>query len=475
VSRDTTRSEAGRAADASERGAASFAPRDATPGPPARDRGRKVKTTPAAFLGGAIGRLLPPSIPFRYFGAAVVFHLLGWIALVAGADAAPRFRGGLGWTIAALHLITLGVLVMTAIGASLQLLPVATRQSVLSRHAPAAIWWLFTPGVALVAVGMGIPSIAMLVVGAVAIAIALAVYAVVLARNLFGARGMPAVVAHVWAAWVSLAVVLVAALSLAAAYAGEPALPRDVAIALHVPFAGYGFMGLLALGLSYIVVPMFALAQPPDERQALASCVLAVVALTAVATAACGVAVTALRVTAIAAGTLAVALHLRLMTIALRAGMRRDLGRSFRLVRIGWAMLVASLVAALGVALHVPFDGMATLFGFALIVGWLLTFLLGILQRIVPFLASMHAARGRHRPPTPSSLAAGSALRIHYVAHLAALAAVTLGIVVDSAWAVRIGAVAGIVGASAFLAFFVNVVRRMLGAHAASDAHVVPA
>jgi hypothetical protein len=108
-------------------------------------------------------------------------------------------------------------------------------------------------------------------------------------------------------------------------------------------------------------------------------------------------------------------------------------------------------------------------------VGWLLTFLLGILQRIVPFLASMHAARDRHRPPTPSSLAAGSALRIHYVAHLAALAAVTLGIVVDSAWAVRIGAVAGIVGASAFLAFFVNVVRRMLGAHAASDAHVVPA
>ena len=438
-------------------------------------RGRRVRTTPGAFLGGAIGRLLPASIPFRYFAAAAVFHLLGWIALVAGAEAAPRFRGGLGWTIAALHLITLGVLAMTAIGASLQLLPVATRQSVQSRRLPALIWWLYTPGVAAVAAGMGWPSVPLLAAGAALVAVAFALYASVLARNLFGARGMPAVVAHVWVAWASLAVVLVAALSLAAAYAGAPALPRDVAIALHVPFAGYGFMGLLALGLSYIAVPMFALSQNPGERQALASCALAVAGLLAAAVAAFGVAVVPLRIAAVCAGAAAAALHLRLMTIALRTGMRRDLGRSFTLVRIGWAMLVASLAAALGVALDVPFDGMATLFGFTLIVGWLLTFLLGIMQRIVPFLASMHAARGKHRPPTPSSLSGGSTLRIHYAGHLAALAFVALGIVADSAWLVRIGAVAGIVAASAFLTFVVTVIRRMLGANAAAEARIVTA
>ena len=52
------------------------------------------------------------------------------LALLAAWRAAadwPGFAGGLGWPLAALHLVTLGVLAMTAIGASLQLLPVATR------------------------------------------------------------------------------------------------------------------------------------------------------------------------------------------------------------------------------------------------------------------------------------------------------------------------------------------------------------
>ena len=460
---------------------ASFAPLDAgdvsgQPRPAKKDsRGRKVKTTPGSFLGGAIGRLLPASIPFRYFGAAAAFHVAAWIALLAGADGAPRYRGGLGWTLAALHLTTLGVLTMTAIGASLQLLPVATRQAVRSRHAPALVFWLYTPGVATAAIGMGLPSVPLLAAGAILVAIALAIYAVLLARNLFGARGMPAVIAHVWVAWIALAIVLVAALSLALAYGGGSALPRPMALALHVPFAAYGFMGMLALGLSYILVPMFALSPPPDERTALVSCALACAAFAAIAAAAFGIAVVALRVAAIIVGAFAVALHVRLMLTALAKGMRRDLGPSFRLVRIGWAMLAASLVAALGVALDVPFDGMPTLFSLLLIVGWLLTFLLGILQRIVPFLASMHASRGKHRPPTPSSLAAGPALRVHAASHVSALAVLAAAIVLDSAWLARIGALIGLVGSMAFLAFFVRVVRRMLGAGAESRAHAASA
>jgi hypothetical protein len=454
-------------------GDASEAPRSAKPGQD--PRGRKVKTTPGAFLGGAIGRLLPASIPFRYFGAAAAFHVAAWVALFAGADGAPRYRGGLGWTLAALHLVTLGVLTMTAIGASLQLLPVATRQAVHSRHAPALVFWLYAPGVAAAAIGMGWPSVPLLATGALLIALALAIYAALLARNLFGARGMPAVIAHVWVAWIALAIVLVAALSLAFGYAGGSALPRAVALALHVPFAAYGFMGMLALGLSYILVPMFALSQPPDERTALVSCALACAALAAVAAAAFGIAVVPLRVAAIGAGGVAVALHLRLMLRSLANGMRRDLGPSFRLVRLGWAMLAASLAAALGVALDVPFGGMATLFGLLLIAGWLLTFLLGILQRIVPFLASMHASRGKHRPPTPSSLAAGSALRVHAMCHVSALAVLAAAIVVDNAWLARIGALLGLVGSVAFLAFFVQVVRRMRGAGAEGRARAASA
>ncbi|HJS37092.1 MAG TPA: hypothetical protein VJ789_03060, partial [Burkholderiales bacterium] len=93
------------------------------------------------FANVARSRLLPMSVPFRYFGAAVAFHVLAWAALLAGARDVASFPGGLGWPFAALHLATLGVLAMAAIGATLQLLPVATRQPVRSVGAAKLLWW----------------------------------------------------------------------------------------------------------------------------------------------------------------------------------------------------------------------------------------------------------------------------------------------------------------------------------------------
>ncbi|MEP7181640.1 MAG: hypothetical protein ABI886_05590 [Betaproteobacteria bacterium] len=420
------------------------------------------------FLAGAPSRLLPASIPFRYFGAAVVFHIAAWLALAAGAADAPRFVGGLGWPLAALHLVTLGVLAMTAIGASLQLLPVASRQPVRVVRAAAAIWWLYTPGVAAVAAGMGAAMPRFIGVGAVAVFIALAIYAALLASNLAGARGMPVVIAHGWASLASLVATLATALALAGTYLGVVVIDRGAALALHVAFAAYGFMGLLALGLSYILVPMFALSSAPGTRAGLASLALAVLALLLAGAAAFGLAPVALRVAAVAAGAAAAALHLRLMAVALATGMRRALGLSFVLVRVGWVLLAASLAAALAVALDAPFDGTATLFGVLLVPGWLLTFLLGILQRIVPFLGSLHAgaagaAVGRKRPPTPSALTAGRPLAIHFGCHVVALALLATAVVADNRWLALAAGTAGAAGAVAFGVFFAVAVRRMGG------------
>lgn len=420
-----------------------------------------MKLGAGAFLAGVTGRLLPASIPFRFFGAAVAYHLFAWLALLIGAGASPRLGGGLGWPLAALHFLTLGVLVMTAIGASLQLLPVATRQPIRSQRWTMAIWWVYTPGVAAVALGMGLPSPALLAGGAVAVLAALAAYAVLLALNLIGARGMPAVVAHGWTALASLLIVLATALFLAGTYVGLPGLDRGAALALHVSFAAYGFMGMLALGLSYILVPMFALSPAPAERQALASCACAVLGLAFAAAAAFDIAPLTMRMAAIVAGAVAVAVHLSLMRAALRTGMRRELGPSFRLVRIAWGLLVVSLIAGLALVLDVPFDGMTALFGITLIGGWLLTFVLGILQRIVPFLASMHAAAGRRLPPTPSALTARGPLAVHFACHLAGLALLGIAVIMDNRGIVGAAALVGAVGAIAFGAFFVIVLRRM--------------
>jgi hypothetical protein len=220
-------------------------------------------------------------------------------------------------------------------------------------------------------------------------------------------------------------------------------------------------MGLLAMGFSYILVPMFALSATPDERQAISSCALAVAALGLVALAAFGIAPLPLRLAALALGASAVALHLRLMLAALRTGLRRELGRSFTLVRIGWAGLAVSLLLALGMALDIDATSTPTLWVLVCIGGWLLSFLLGMLQRILPFLASMHVSRSGRRPPTPSALSAQRPLALHFAAHLAALAGLALAIVADSPALAALAAAAGTLGAVALAVFFLALWRRM--------------
>jgi hypothetical protein len=424
-----------------------------------------------AFLAGARNRLLPLSLPFRFFGAAVVFHVLAWVALLAAPGHAASFAGGLGWPLAALHLITLGVLAMTAIGASLQLLPVATRAGVRWPRAVAAVWWLYVPGVAALALGMGRAQPLLLVAGAALVALALVVYAVLLACNLAAARGMPVGVAHGCVALASLLVVLGTAASLAAAYAGVPLLARGRALALHVVFAGYGVMGMLAFGLSYIAVPMFALSEAPDPRRARLSCALAVpaLALGGVAAVMPGSAPTiaaALRVAAIVIGAAATLLHLALMRTALATGLRRELGVSFRLVGLAWGSLVASFAAAAALALDAPLAGSGAVFGVLLVGGWLLSFALGILQRIVPFLAAMHASGAKPRSPAPSALAANGPLVVHGWCHGGALVVLVVAFAAQSAALVVAAAAAGTVGALAFAWVFAVVVERTQRARA---------
>lgn len=416
---------------------------------------------PGAFLGGAKNRLLPASIPLRFFGAAVLFHLLAWFALMAAAPQWPAAPAALGWPLAALHLVTLGVLGMTAMGAGAQLLPVATRQPAPGHRLLAAVWWLYTLGVAVLALGMGLARPPWLAAGAGAVALAFTAWAALMARNLRGARGMPGVVAHGWAALAALAVVLASALALAATWLGLPAPARETTLALHLVFAPYGFMGMLALGLSYILVPMFALSESPSERSQLISFALVLSALVLAGLAALGVAPPALRGTALLAGGAAVALHLRLMIHALRTGMRRELGRSFLLVKIGWAGLLASLVLAWGLVLELPVPRLAAWFGLCLIGVWLLSFLLGMLQRILPFLAAMHAGGAGRRAPTPSALTNDRVLRIHFVCHIAALGGLALAVATGSGVLAAAAAVVGASGALAFCHFYATLLRRL--------------
>jgi hypothetical protein len=153
-------------------------------------------------------------------------------------------------------------------------------------------------------------------------------------------------------------------------------------------------------------------------------------------------------------GLFAAALHVRLMLQALRSGMRKRLGLSFMLIRAAWVVLPVTLIAGLAALYGLAGPNGGTLFGFLLFVGWLLTFLLGVLQRILPFLASMHAGPAAGGGPIlMSELAASAPLKLHAVCHGAAVLILASAIALDMEALAQIGGAIGLAGAVAFAWF----------------------
>ena len=395
----------------------------------------------------ARSRLLPMSVPFRYFGAAVIFQLVAWGVLVFCAQDLPGFEGGLGPMFASLHLATLGVLAMTAVGATLQLLPVATRQPVRSVGAAKLVWWLLVPGAAILAFGAAAYAPRWMALGAILAAAALAIYAWLLIANLRAARGMKVIVAHGWAAAASLVFALATGLALVARFEHGLAIDPVAVRGAHLAFATYGFMGFLALGLSQLLLPMFAVARPPETQ----------LAYTWLRVAGAGILLAAAGfiVPAAVLGVCAVAVHIVAMERSLRARLRPTLDPAFLLVRVSWLCLASSVALAGMIGAGIAPPRAQALFGLLLVPGWLLTFLLGVLQRIVPFLASVHTSAGLASALTPKG-----PLAAHRALHLCALACLVTAVAFDIPWLAQSGAVAGFAGAAAFAVFYIEVLWR---------------
>jgi hypothetical protein len=416
----------------------------------------------ATFLGGAKSRLLPPSIPFRFFAAAAGFHVFMWLELLIGADTAVNFSGGLGPTLAAIHLLALGVLVTTAIGASVQLLPVATRRTLHAVWPIKLVFWLTVPGMIALVGGMHTAQMNILIPAAIIVTAGLLLFGGLLADNLRRAGSLPVVGAYGWAALAAL--VLVAVLGTMLAINEDVGiLPDHGAVALaHLILGGFGFMGLLVLGFSHILVPMFAMASAPAKRPSFVSFTIV---FTALVLGTLGALIGSREVLAAATlvGLAAAAMHLWLMYRVLKTGMRKRLGLSFVLVRAAWIMLPATLLIGLAALYDLAGPNGATLFGFMMLFGWLLTFLFAILQRIMPFLASMFVTPpARGGTAIVAELSGSPVLKFHAICHAVALALLAIAIVLDDAAVARVGSIIGLAGALAFAWFTADVIRRML-------------
>jgi len=310
------------------------------------------------------------------------------------------------------------------------------------------LWWSLVPGIAVFAAAAAAYRPDLMGPGAMLVVAALAVYAVLLWKNLAGARGMRVVVLHGWAALACLAALAATGIALVARYEHGIALDHGAFRAAHVALAAYGFMGLLAAGLSGFLLPMLAVAPPPAPRLSYAALAAAVAAI--------GLACFGFISLGAMLGLAAAIAHVVLLERSLRARLRSPLGPAFLLIRVSWVCLLASLaLAALG------FPGGTLLFGLLLVPGWLLTFLLGVLQRILPFLASVHASRTSRGTPLISALTPVRLLGAHRVLHLGALGLLIVAAISSEPVLARIGAAAGLAAAAAYAAFYAYVLLKV--------------
>lgn len=420
---------------------------------------------------GAQSRLIPYGVPLRFFIAATVFQVVAWLLLALGNADVAGYAGGPGVVLAALHALTLGVLAMTAMGAAYQLLGVATGVALKSLFPCRLSSWLYIPGTVVLVTGMFSENTLVMLSGGVFVAAGLTVFAVVIGDIFRRTITFKATVRHGWAALACLGLLAVAGLALIAdfeyGFLGGVALPDHPNLAIsHAILGGFGFMGLLAMGFSYVLVPMFALASAPDDRLSGLSLGLVLAGLSLAVAGLLSGGVPAMVLAAVI-GLTGVGLHLLLMARVLRAGMKKRLGLSFVMIRAGWVLLPLSIVIG-GLAVAVPGDfNLPSLFGFVLVFGWLLTFLTGILQRILPFLASMHAHKlGRRAPRLTKMGHQGVTLKVHAVCHGAALVLVALGIATDSGTLILVGGLTGSLGAAAFLWFALGVAWNVMSFYA---------
>ena len=415
----------------------------------------------ARLIRGASGRLLPPSVPLRFFAVAVLSHVAFWAVLFATSGQLAGFRGGFAPLLAAVHLLTIGVLVCTAIGAAVQILPVVTRQPL------AAVWpirfafWLLLPGLVLLVIGFHAVRPGLASVGGGMATAGVCLFAAVLADSLRRAKDPPIVVAYGWAALAALVITVLLGVSLTIGIRWGGVADRGALALAHLILGGFGGIGLLALGFSHVLVPMFTLAAVPDRRLAWTGFATATLAVALGAAGALGHSPALLWV-AIGFGLVASGIHLWLMRQALHEGMLRRLGLSFVLVRIAWVLLPTTLVAAVVWLFFGDRSVGPALFGILLFVGWLLTFLLGVLQRILPMLVSMHAGPGaRLGPVFAADGVRRASLRLHLGCHTVALAGVMAGSAANLTPLVRAGSAIGLIGALAYAVFAFDVLRRL--------------
>ncbi|HJW57818.1 MAG TPA: permease [Burkholderiaceae bacterium] len=199
----------------------------------------------------------PIRVPFKFFLTAAVFALLAsMLMLWQGPDIfASRWSQA---TLAAVHLVTLGSMTMVMAGAMMQMLPVLAGVPVPRATIVAALVHpALIAGTLLFAAGFLFAQ-PLLLKGAIAVlAVGITSFLIAMILALARVRNRNATVYAMSLAIGALAITAACGLTLASSRAWGTALPSFSLRDLHPAWGLMGWTGLLVAGVAYQVVPMF--------------------------------------------------------------------------------------------------------------------------------------------------------------------------------------------------------------------------
>ena len=381
----------------------------------------------------------PFAAPLRFFLTAPLFALLaGMLLLVVGEGMfASRWTPGL---LAATHLVTVGFMLQVMLGALIQILPVVAGANL--RHPLAVARWLhggLSGGALLLAAGFLFGQPALLAAAALVLGASIAMFLVVTWLALSGVPSTSPTIRGLKFALFGLAGAVALGIVLALALAWGWAVPWQALTDLHAAWAFGGWAGTLLAAMAYVVVPMFQLTPGYPARPSwwLPRVMLGLVlGWTLAVLLEWPLAIRLVQGLTALAGIAFAVLTLRLQGQRRRA--RADATHRY------WQLGLLSAIFGLFLLLTATAwptlaesPRFSLLAGILLLVGGFMSFIVGMLYKIVPFLAWLHLQNAcGGQAPNMNRLLPEVAMQRQMKAHALAVA-LLLAAVAWPEWLVR--------------------------------------
>jgi hypothetical protein len=381
----------------------------------------------------------PFAAPLRFFLTAPLFVLMTGVLLMAvGPDMfASRWSPGL---LAATHLITVGFMLQVMLGALIQILPVVAGANL--RHPLAVARWLhggLSTGALLLAAGFLFGQPALLGGAALILGASIAGFLAVSGQALYGVPSTSPTIRGLKFALFGLTGAVALGIVLALALARGWALPLPALTDLHAAWALGGWGGILLAAMAYVVVPMFQLTPGYPARPSwwLPRVMLVLVlAWTLAVLLEWPLAIRLVQGLTALAGIAFAVLTLRLQRQRRRA--RAD--ATYRYWQLGLYSAIFGLFLPLTATAWPPlaeWPGFSLAVGILLLVGGFISFIVGMLYKIVPFLAWLHLQNAcGGQAPNMNRLLPELAMQRQMKAHAVAVA-LLLAAVVWPEWLLR--------------------------------------